>query len=443
MRGRVTILVLALCSILFLIKVSIAAEITDPILKKLVEKGILTQEEATSVMQEMDKENVEQEKKVEAQIEKKVTEAVPTDTKDIDKVVKALKGIKFGLLWYLSYMDGQGKDVGGSAGDSIERNKFAIKRGYFRFTKELMPWFDAHITFDVTQVKDEKKEFQDYYDETVKVENSLDGSIAVRIKYAYAKFKLPDLAFFTKPFIEFGVVHMPWLDYEEHVNFYRCQDTMFIERNGTFNSADFGLTFVSLFGGEMSKEYQEKVSHYYPGRYGSMSLGVYNGGGYHASEKNENKVLEGRLTLRPLPDIIPGLQFSYFGITGKANKDYEPDWKVNLGFVSFEHEYVVLTGQYYDGKGNQKGDDEYNKDGYSFFAELKPHKKFSIIGRYDYFDPNNDIDDDENQRYIAGLAYHLDKQHKNMIVLDYDTVKYEDKTKDDDKRIQLTLQVAL
>jgi len=349
--------------------------------------------------------------------------------KDVESVVKALKDFKFNLLWYLSYMSGEGKDVGGSAGDGDSKNKFAIKRGYFRVTKKLMPWMDAHMTLDVTQVKDDG--------------SSLDGSVDVRIKYAYAKFKLPEVAFFTQPFMEVGVVHMPWLDFEEHINWYRCQDTMFIERNGAFNSADFGLTVVSLLGGEIDQEYQKKVNSKYPGRYGSMAFGVYNGSGYHASEKNDNKTLEGRLTIRPLPDMVPGLQFSYFGLTGKGNKDTDPDWNVNLGMVSFEHEYVVLTGQYYDGKGNQKGSDELNKDGYSIFTEIKPHEKFSVIGRYDYFDPNDDADDDENTRYIVGLAYHLDKPHKNMIVLDYDTVDYENPGLKDDKRIQLTLQVAL
>ncbi len=351
--------------------------------------------------------------------------------KDIASVVKALKGFKFGLLWYLSYQNGETGDFDNGTGYS----QFAIKRGYFRVTKELLPWFDAHMTFDVTTVKDPE--------ETGDAPNNLDGSIALRIKYAYGKFKLPDFAFFTKPYFEVGVAHMPWLDYEEHVNFYRMQDTMFMERNGLFNSADIGATFVSLIGGEMPKEYQETVSHYYPGRYGSMSFGIYNGGGYHASEKNQNKVLEGRLTVRPLPDIIPGLQLSYFGLTGKGNKDTKPDWTVNNGFISFEHEYVVLTGQYYWGKGNQGGSDENDKDGYSIFAELKPHKKFSVIGRYDFFDPNDNKKDDENSRYIAGIVYHIDKQHKNTVLLDYDTVDYKESGKTDDKRIQLTLQVAL
>lgn len=344
--------------------------------------------------------------------------------KDIEKVVKALKGWKLGYLWYISYQAGEN-----GKGKGEEFNRFALKRGYINIRKEITPWFSARITPDISQMKDN--------------ENNFDGSYTVRLKYMYAQFNMPDFAFFTKPFVEVGMVHMPWLDYEEHVNFYRCQDTMFLERNDLFNSADIGITFVSLLGGELDKEYQERVNHYYPGRYGSVSGGIYNGGGYHAHEKNKNKVLEGRLTIRPLPDIIKGLQFSYFGIIGKGNKDTNPDWRVNLGFVSYEHEYVTLTGQYYWGKGNQKGTDEYDKDGYSFFAEIKPNKTFSIIGRYDFFDPNDDVKDNENKRYIAGVVYHLHKQHKNMVVLDYDTVDFKDPTKKDDKRIQLTLQVAL
>jgi len=348
--------------------------------------------------------------------------------KDIESVVKALKGFKFGLLWYLSYMNGEGKDAGGSAGDGLDRNRFAVKRGYFRVTKEFMLWFDAHITLDVTQasIKDSK----------------LSDSIQVRVKYAYGKFKLPDIAFLTNPNFEIGVVHMPWLDFEEHTNYYRCQDTMFIERNGIFNSADIGVTFTSLLGGFVNEDYQKNVNPAYPGRYGSIQAGIYNGGGYHASEKNHNKVLEGRITVRPLPDIIPGIQLSYFGISGKGNKDTNPDWTANLGFASFEHEYVVLTGQYFWGEGNQKGDDENNKRGYSFFTELKPHKKFSIIGRFDHFDPNKDVKDDENNRYIAGISYHIDKQHKNMVLLDYDTADYKQAGKSDDKRVQATLQVV-
>src|SRR4030042_2830009 len=383
MKKSLAVLAVCLCFLLLLTGTSIAADITNPILKKLVEKGILTKEEAISVVQEMEKESVESEKMVEEKIDKQVTDTKSTESKDIEKVVKELKGIKFGLLWYLSYMNGEGKDMGGSAGDGVDRNKFAIKRGYFRFTKEFMPWFESHITFDVTQasVKD----------------SSLSDSVQVRLKYIYGKFKLTDMAFLTKPNFEVGLVHMPWLDYEEHTNYYRMQDTIFLERNGLFNSADFGVLFTSFLGGETPKENQEKGKSHYAGRYGSVQAGVFNGSGYHASEQNKNKVLEGRLTIRHLPDVIPGLQLSYLGITGKGNTAANPDWTTNLAFGSFESEPVVVTGQYYWGKGQQDGSNETKQDGYSFFTELKlynmfkdPVNRFSVVGRYDHFDPNTD-----------------------------------------------------
>ena len=184
--------------------------------------------------------------------------------------------VKIGGTWYLSY---QGLDANPEA--------FLIKRGYINIETQVLPYMTARITPDVT------------LDAT--------GDLKVRLKYAYAKFHAPDLGFVTRPEVEVGVTHMPWLDFEERINLYRMQDTMFMERNGLFNSADLGVTFTALFGGTLSDDYQQSVSTYHPGRWGSLSFGVYNGGGYYAAEKNDNKVLEGRLTLRPLPDDLPGL----------------------------------------------------------------------------------------------------------------------------------------
>jgi hypothetical protein len=205
--------------------------------------------------------------------------------------------VKVGGTWYLSYQDGE-------AGNA-EFSRFVIKRGYIIVDAKIAPWMSARITPDTT------------------VDSS--GDIKVRLKYAYAKFAAPDFGFVTKPEMEAGVAHTPWLDFEEHINNYRMQDTMFMERNGLFNSADAGVTVMGLLGGTVSESYQKSVSKEYPGRWGSFALGVYNGGGYHASEANTNKVLEGRLTIRPLPDVAPGLQLSYFGVNGKGNTAQEPD----------------------------------------------------------------------------------------------------------------------
>lgn len=352
------------------------------------------------------------------------SDAVPAVNKDLDKIVNSLKGFKIGGLWYLSYQNGEtGNNTGGDNYNAIN-----VKRGYLTVEKEFYSWFSAKITSDVTTVKD--------------ATSNLDGSLALRLKYLYAQFKAPDMWFLTKPNVEVGMVHSTWLDFEEKLNYYRMQDTMFVERNGIFNSADLGVTFTTLLGGLVDEKYQQEVNSAYPGRYGSIQAGIYNGGGYAARENNQNKVFSERITIRPLPDLLPGFQLTDFELIGKGNAKSEPDWNANIAMASFEQKYFVLTGQYFCGVGNQQGTDENDKRGYSFFTELKPHKKFSVIGRFDHFNPNTDVADSENNRYVAGVAYHIDRVHNNMILLDYDTVDYAQSGKSDDKRVQLTWQVA-
>jgi hypothetical protein len=302
-----------------------------------------------------------------------------------------------GGTWYLSYRTGK------SGGETF--NRFGIDRGYINIRHRLTDRWSGRITPDVT----------------------LDalGDAKVRLKYAYGDVKLDDVGFLTSPHVEFGIAHRPWLDYEEHVNLYRNQGTMFLERNHLFNSADYGVTFFSLLGGEIHEEYQDEVTSAYPGRWGSVAVGLYNGGGYHAAEKNENKSLEGRLSIRPFPDAAPGLQLTYTGVFGKGNTEEGPDWEISTLFASWETRDVVLTAQRYWGVGDFKGnvvDDEgvaFDQAGFSVFAEWKLHGPgLSLIGRYDSF--GSDAEDGDLDRLITGLAYHI-KGH-SKILLDFDIV---------------------
>lgn len=336
---------------------------------------------------------------------------------------KGIKDLEVGALWYLSYQSGQ------TAGTDL--NRFTGKRGYIHIKKKMADWLETRITPDLTQ------------DDT--------GDWKVRLKYIYAHFKMKSAGFICKPSIEFGLAHMPWLDFEEHVNFYRLQDTMFAERNDNFNSADFGVMFTALLGGEMPEDYKKKVNKYYPGRYGSFQVGIFNGGGYHAKEKNENKVVEGRLTVRPVPEAMPGLQISYFGIFGKGNvaetDDLEaPDWRLNLGMLSYEHEYVTLAAQYLVSRGNQSGKrvdadgEPLDHNGFSVFGEFKLHEyKSSIIGRFDRYDPNKGASNDKQDRVIIGYAYHLPMH--SMVLVDFERLSFEDDSIDNDWRFQTTVQI--
>ena len=326
--------------------------------------------------------------------------------------------VRIGGLWYLSFQQGSVSHA--------DFSRFIIKRGYINVEAKLFSFMSARITPDVTQ------------EET--------GDLKVRLKYAYAKFTPRDLGFITKPEVEFGVVHMPWLDFEEHLNNYRMQDTMFMERFGLFDSADMGVTLMGLLGGSLPEEYRKTVNNYFPGRFGSFAFGVYNGGGYHAREENTNKAFEGRLTLRPLPDQAPGLQFSYFGVRGKGNSAAAPDWSVDSVMASYESRLMVLTGTWVDALGNQSGlavdasGQALDSKGWSLFGEAKLSPRISVIARYDRFDPNQASEDDTQSRTIVGAAYHIGKG--NTVLVDYDRLTFGQSGRLVSDRIQVTLQVS-
>lgn len=340
---------------------------------------------------------------------------------------KGLQGISLSGLYYLSYQAGQNHTFDDNTGAWMtnDYNKFKVKRAYFTLKKKVNGFITSRITLDA------------YQDDS--------GDMKVRIKYVYADIAFPQFAFISKPHMEFGLVHTPWLDFEEHVNYYRMQDTMFSERVGIFNSGDFGFTFLGYFGGEMDDYYKKTVNKKYPGRYGSFALGVYNGGGYHSAEANQNKVIQERITLRPLPDIFPGLQLSELFITGKSNGSGSAgdinDWQTFLGMISYEHRYLTVTGQWLTGYGNKSGSwaDSIDYRGYSVFAEGKLNRNWRLIGRYDHFDPNVDLDNDAYNRLIAGIGY--DFGHHNVLLLDYDVVTYEAADHNEDSRFQATLQI--
>jgi hypothetical protein len=330
--------------------------------------------------------------------------------------------VKISGQWFLSYLYGR---VNGK-----RTNVFTVNRGYITINTKFNSSFSGRITPDVS----------------VDQEGDGAGDLELRLKYAYLKWQLPDLYFLVKPYIEFGLVHRPWLNFEENVNNYRMQGTMFLARNGVINSADFGLTFVALLGGEMNDQYKKNVSKSYPGRYGSFAIGIYNGGGYHALEQNVNKPVEGRLSIRPFPESHPGLQVSYNGVYGKGNAKEKPDWIVNMGYLSWEQKQFSVCATYYKGVGNFKGTavDSLGKSldqyGYSIFGEYNiPCFPVSLLFRYDYFTQETDARDRTDHRYILGLAYHLNDN--NRILVDYDRNNGNSLYGDNTSRASVTVEV--
>jgi hypothetical protein len=196
---------------------------------------------------------------------------------------------------------------------------------------------------------------------------------------------------------------------------------------------------------------------------------VYNGGGYHATEENQNKVPEWRLSVRPLPDIVPGLQVHYFGLYGEGNQEYAngfPQYEVNLGMLSYQNEWVIFTGQYAQTWGNNKGslvvpgtDQALHGEGYSFFFNTKLpvlDRKLNFFARYDHFNPDTKDavtpGDACYELVNGGLAWEF--YHHFMWLLVYQRTMYEknngglgkvpvlDDNLADDWQVQTVLQIS-
>ncbi len=305
--------------------------------------------------------------------------------------------------WFLAFQHQQNDGA-------AQQNAFVLKRGYITFSKALNPKLYVRFTQDI--ITDE--------------EGDDAGNIEMRLKYCYLGIAPFSQGFFKHAYLEAGMVHRPYLDFEEKINRQRLQGTMFLERYKVINSADFGITFFSLLGGEMDREYTSSVSSSFPGRYGSIALGIYNGGGYHALEFNCNKTLEGRVTLRPFSNRVPGLQFTYTFIAGKGNQTDGKSFTNHTLFISMESRWINAGFQYTTGQGNMAGtllDTNgivLNVEGCSAFSEIFIiPSTLSVFTRYDHFSTGYEAT--VNDRLIGGLGWYFYK--KNKLLVDVDILK--------------------
>jgi hypothetical protein len=349
---------------------------------------------------------------------------------DSGGVEEFVKKIDFSGLFYLTYQDGE------LDGDRYSR--FFVTRAYLTAEADILPFLSGRVTFDTTQ----------------DLEGQGRGDMEVRLKYAFAKFRFKDRGILNDPNLEAGIVHMVWLDFEEHINLYRMRGPMFMERSGIFNSADFGLTFASSLGDDLDETFRSYAGNKYGTRNGSFAVGVYNGSGYHGDERNVNKTVEARATWRPMPNNLKGLQIAGMVIHGDGNQPDEggapPFWRTYNGFLAYQFLHGTLTAQYVWGQGNQRGtwvepdnpSEAIPYSGYSAFLEWKFGKRHQwlVIGNYDWFERIADAGADHSLTYLnAAIGYDLGKS--NILMVDFDRRDWEDPSRPTDQRVQAVMQL--
>ncbi|WP_340104514.1 hypothetical protein [Rhodohalobacter sp. 8-1] len=284
-------------------------------------------------------------------------------------------------------------------------NEFTIKRGYITFRKDLSDRFEIRFTQDIT----------------IDEQGDGLGDIELRLKYALVKYSMDDIGLFTSPNIEAGVVHRPWTNFEQDVNDYRSQKSMFLDQNDILSSADYGLQFAAALGPELDEDKQRGLESN-PGRYGSFAIGLYNGGGYSDLEFNNNKLVEASLSLRPFPDQLPGIQASLLGAYGKGNIPESPDFNLIGSALTYESIRANLVLQGFRGTGDGSGRfinprtfEAYDLEGWSTFAELQPFEfPVKITLRYDEL-YNRDLNRLSVQQWVAGVAYVFSNRSKILL----------------------------
>lgn len=331
--------------------------------------------------------------------------------------------IKFSGSWFIAYQDRRIRNE--------RTNLFTLKRGQLGLTKK----FNKHISARITQ------------ETSIDQEGDGAGDAEFIMKYAFIQYNFNNFIFFTNSFIEFGVVHRPWVEYEQSINNYRVQGKMFLERESFLASADYGITVFSLLGGEINDEYRKNVNDKFPGKYGSVSFGIYNGGGYDAFKFNKHMFIEGKLSLRLFPELIPGFQVSGIGGYGKGNTAKAPGLSIAAVFVSYENKFITFTSQYYSGEGNKNGTDidstgnSIKQHGFSLFGEYKiPEINLSLFARYDKLDANN-LTNLYSKTYIAGIAYHF--LGDNKILIDFEREDFNDNNLSDDYWVEFAVEFGL
>ncbi len=330
------------------------------------------------------------------------------DKKGIDI---GLGGVRLSGVCFASFED-KNKDIDHST--TVHTNAFALRRGYITLKKDLAKNFSIRYTQDIAVDK----------------EGGDAGTIKTRIKYLYLKAKInPNINWLTGTYMEIGMVHRPWIAYEQSINSYRVQGLMASDRNRIFVSADLGVMLAGNIGAKMDSDFLKTHGKSMKGKYCSYVIGVYNGGGYTALEKNNNKIFAARLTFRPLAKIAPEFQVSGALNLGKGNTEFEPEFSQYITMLAWTGKQLTLTAQVQKGRGDSRGKHvEDNKAlsnyGYSFFGEYKiKNSNWAIWGRYDSFTLDYD---EEIDRLMGGISYRINKNIRTSFDIEHENNKYDE-----------------
>ncbi|MFA5455324.1 MAG: hypothetical protein WC272_08405 [Sulfurimonas sp.] len=295
-----------------------------------------------------------------------------------------------------------GTSVDNSTGFELRRNYLQVK-AYFN-DKDFF-----RVTLDTTKELGSSTSYADIY-----------------AKYAY--LYLDGILPYTG--VEIGIVHRPWIDYEEHNSWhYRSINKVALEQKT--NTTDSGPDLVN--SADLGFNLKTKTDMF------SSEIGMFNGEGYHADKAAANQEnstdlsLEWRLTGHLIGSgtklgkndrtKVSYLNVSTYGLISQNHKDNdivvgdksEYDRSIYGIHAVYNQPLFLIAAQYYianDDAQNTALTGAVSKDymGWSLNAELRPMTDWTILGRYD-------VSDIDKTTYTSGVGATAKDQDMKQILL--------------------------
>ena len=235
--------------------------------------------------------------------------------------------------------------------------------------------------------------------------NGVGGNYVIRLKYAFAAWTPTGSSLTYK----LGMIHTPWVDFEETLWDYRMQGTIAVDRNplggpSTMTSSDIGFGVDGHWNGE-------KVN---------AQFALVNGEGYSLGTGDFRKDFEARVSYRLQPtndnSRVGGLRLSGYVGVGKVTGS-GADRNRYLGMLSYRTTQYTVAGEYVSVKNAALTGSIIS----AFGVYHLTNSKVALIGRVDVVDPDKNIAGNNTTRIIGGASYQLSPNVR--MLADIDRVK--------------------
>jgi hypothetical protein len=263
-------------------------------------------------------------------------------------------------------------------------NKFDLSRAYITLKSKLSDEVSVRITADIGSMGESTRE--------------------VYLKYAYLDWNIDKLIPYST--IRLGLQQTGWIDYMNNVWGRRYVAKTLMDEYKALPSADYGVSYIVKF----------------PKGYGHGSVQVLQGPGYKGSEENRYKDISAFVFFRPLmqvPDLagsmVGGYYYKGFSNEPDITSDNRKDRAAALTSIAYGGIFRI-SGEYFMSwdRINPGDIEDLKKDGLSFYGHLKfpmaqsPFlRRMALVGRYDLYDKNKEIDDNESEYLIAGVEWEI------------------------------------